>query len=1421
MNTEVQKHREKNAEFRTHHSTFNIKSLYLRGSVFIFLFSVCSFLFPICFQLHAAEPLQFRHLSLKEGLSQSPIFSIAQSHKGFIWIGSRDGLIRFDGYEFKTYRNDKITGQNISHTNIKAIYEDNHENLWIGTSAGLFLFDQKQEEFSPIDLGSPDMILGLLPGDNGELWVATNRGLKCIQLETRRLSNYLLSDQNAIDLSNIYITCLWKDEKKRIWLGMEKGIVCYSPTTGELIAQPAELADNKALQNANLFVIKQSPEGNMWFGTEDMGAFYHDVHAGTCTHFRHKSGQPQTILSNFVRDIYIADDNNVWLATRDGLSIVDLKEQQIHNYVHDSTDPNSLSHNTIWQFMKDHSGNIWMPTYAGGINIFSAHKRNFVNIGERVGTRSGLNQPLVNSILLDPEKDELWVGTDGGGLNHVDREKNTVAYYSVRSEQEHKQSNIIKSLMWDRKKQIWIGTLDGVAIFQPTTKQLRYLRIGASNRPVRVNALLSDGGKVWAGTENEGLILFDENGTVDTTFTATSGKPNSLSNNTINALIKDEAGKLWIATRNGLNMYDSQTRSMEVWSPQRDDSTRMEDRPRHLAAGVQRLAAAAAAAAGAVILSAFQDSNNRLWVGTMSGAYYFDKNNKVFHKLDIPEISDDVIQAIAEDNSGNIWFSTYNGLIRVEFLNFRTPFKADDCRITRYTAKNGLSSNQFLPQAVTKSTYGELFWGGVNGVTTFFPDRIRQNTDLPVIAITAFYIHNEEVTLHTDDSPLRSAIEDTREITLNHKQGYNIGFKFAALNFIYTESNQYAYRMKGLANNDGWNYAGNQRTVQYTNLAPGQYTFQVKAANNDGVWNENPVEIRINVLPPLWKTWWAYLLYILISLCILYYIIYFFRVRARLERSLFEEQLQSQRQEELNRIKFEFFTNVSHEIRTPLTLILAPLEKLESETRHDEKVHGQLSHIKNNAVRLLKLVNELLDFRKVETGNMKLYITLNDMVALARNVCHSFRELAHEKHITFDFHAPADKVEAYFDKDQIEKVLYNLLSNAFKFTPDGGTITCAIQQEDNYVELRVTDNGKGVETENRKKIFQRFYQAEGDAKKGTGIGLAYSKSIVELHKGTIDVDSAMKDGHISTTFYIRLQLGRDHFDANQLVVDDETGKKIAEQSVHMDTETIEPPATRKATILIVEDNAELRTFMKESLSNTYHILEAEDGEQGWAMAIESIPDIIISDIMMPKSDGLELIRQLKHDDRTSHIPFIFLTARTSYEHLVEGLETGADLYLTKPFSLKVLELNIHNMLAAREVMREKFTRRLVYEPTQMLVDSPDEKFFRKVLAIIDENISNPEFDVPTLAVEIGMSQPILYKKIRALTNMSVNDFIKSIRLQKAAQLLQQRQYGIADIAYMVGFNDRKYFSKEFKKIFDKNPSEYMNSFEENPKTDNP
>jgi len=502
------------------------------------------FLLILSVSARADNSIHFKHLSLKEGLSQSPIFSIAQSRKGFIWIGSRDGLIRFDGYEFKTHKNDKITGHSITHSNIKAIYEDKNENLWIGTSTGLFIFDQKQETFRAIDLGTMCMVLGILPGENGELWIATNRGLKCVSVKTMELIGPVLSEQNPVDLLSVSIGCLYRDEKKRIWLGLEKGVVCYSPTTGEIIKLPAELADNKELQEANLFVIKQNKEGNMWFGTEDAGAFYHDAQTAICHNYRHKVNDPQSILSNFVRDVFITDDHKVWFATRDGLSILDTQDQKMYNYTHDSTNPGSLSHNTIWQFMKDHSGNIWMPTYAGGINIFSAYKSNFTNIGEQVGNRSGLNQPLVNSILLDNEKDELWIGTDGGGLNHVDRKKNTVNHYSVRSENEQKQSNIIKSLMWDKKKRIWVGTLDGVAIFEPQSKRLQYLNLGKSHRHVRVNVLLTDGDSVWGGTENEGLLQLTENGTTDTTYYHVPGNENTLSDNTINAILKDAGGEL-------------------------------------------------------------------------------------------------------------------------------------------------------------------------------------------------------------------------------------------------------------------------------------------------------------------------------------------------------------------------------------------------------------------------------------------------------------------------------------------------------------------------------------------------------------------------------------------------------------------------------------------------------------------------------------------------------------------------------------------------------------------------------------------------------------------------------------------------------------------------------------------------------------
>lgn len=1350
-------------------------------------------LFIIRTSAQASDAIQFKHLSLQEGFSQSPVFSIIQSGKGFIWIGSRDGLIRFDGYEFKTYRSDKIVDYNITHSNIKAMYEDGDENLWIGTSNGLFIFNQRQEKFTQMDIGLSTIVFGLLPGDNNEvLWVATNRGLKCVSLATKQRVDLRLSDRNKVDLSDCLISCLCKDEKKRIWVGLDTGLVCYSPATGEMIDLPVALREEQSLQEAHLFVIKQDLQGSMWFGTEESGLYYYDVYKDVCHNYRHRNANDNSLLSNFVRDVLVIDYNKVWVATRDGLSILDKNSDQFDNYTHDSTAPSSLSHNTIWQFMKDNTGNIWLPTYAGGINIYSPSRNNFLNIGEKVGDRNGLNQPLVNSILLDDNPDEVWVGTDGGGLNFINRSEKTACYYPVSDMNSHKQSNIIKSLMWDSKKRIWIGTLDGITIFSPESKQSRYIEL-MGNKHIRVNTLLADEGMVWAGTENEGLILLTESGVVDTVFVNVSGDGQSLSNNTISAIVKDETGQLWIGTRDGLNCYDPQTKQFTRYYDEGDVGNKNKS----------------------TVLSLHQDANNRLWVGTMSGGYYFDKNKRQFYRLNASEICDDVIQAINEDNVGNIWFSTYNGIIKVDFTSFRPPFQETDYNVTRYTVQNGLSSNQFLPGATAKSAYGELFWGGVNGVTMFYPDRITKNESLPVVSITGFYIHNKEVTLHTDDSPLKSSIEDTDEITLTYKQGYNIGFKFAALNYIYAENNQYAYRMKGLANNSEWNYSGNQRNVQYTNLAPGRYLFQVKAANNDGLWNEVPVEIAINVLPPFWLTWWAYLVYIVFISGIIYYTVHFFSIRAKLERSLYEEHLQSQRQEELNRMKLEFFTNISHEIRTPLTLILAPLEQLEDEVKEDMRVSGRVRLIKENAMRLYKLVNELLDFRKVETGNMKLYITLNNIVEVTRNVFNSFQALASDKKIVFNYECQQPDIEVYFDKTQIEKVLYNFFSNAFKYTPDGGRISCALIKEDEFVEVRVTDNGIGIPESEIENVFRRFYQVEasGYPKSGTGIGLAYSNNIIEQHKGIIDVTSGMVDNEMRTTFCFKLKMGREHFDRSQLVVDDETEKQRLECFESGYAEMSTNITTGKATILIVEDNTELRTFLKESLFSFYEIWEADNGQQGWNMAIEKIPDLIVSDVMMEGINGLELAERLKSDERTSHIPIIMLTARAGYDHLVEGLETGVEVYLTKPFSLKILELNIHNLLTARNAMREKFARKLVYEPTGTEINSIDEKFLQKVLAIIEDNMSNLEFGVPVLAAEVGMSQPVLYKKIRAISDLSVNDFIKSIRMRKAARLLSECQYGVVDIAYMVGFNDRKYFSKEFKKFFGKNPSEYMNSFQ--------
>ncbi|WP_377164667.1 hybrid sensor histidine kinase/response regulator transcription factor [Mucilaginibacter terrae] len=1335
------------------------------------------------------------HFSLNEGLSQSPIFSIKQDKQGFIWIGSRDGLTRFDGYEFKIYKNYSFDKKSTNHRDINAIHEDAHGNIWIGASSGLYVFNKNKEQYNHIPVNGVGFISCFMALPNNRLLIGTNRGIKLLNCATRQIKSY-----SSFVTGNVY--SLFQERSGKVWVGLNTGVICLNSSLKNKEVLPPQIKNNIELFNAKVVAIKQDLDGDLWFGTEDAGLFWYKYATKNIINFTHKYHTSASLASDFIRDVYVHNQGQIWIATRNGLSIFNKQSQTFTNHQHHSDDQKSLSNNTIWNIMKDAAGSIWLTTYAGGLNIYNPANANFINIGERIGGSIGLNQPVVNAIVKD-ENGGLWAGTDGGGLNFIDNAHQMSSYFSVQDLAQRKNSNIIKALAPNGKDKLWVGTLDGLASINKSGGKISYLSFDGFNvglKNTRINALLTTPQGIWVAADVDGLKWLSTTGQKKEFYVHQN--KNSISSNHTNALMHDANTGIWIGTNNGLNHYDLKKQKFDHY---------LNDPARY---GYN----------SNVVLSLFTDRYKRVWVGTRAGLQLFNPRNKqVYFITEQHGLTNNVIQAIAEDKQGNLWVSTNNGLSKISFLRYNPVLKQVDYKIFNYTSTDGLASNQFMPNAVCSNKDGELLFGGVNGITAFYPEHIIKNTHQPNVIITEFMIHNQVINISSPKSPLKQPIENTRSITLKHHQNF-ISFKFSALNFVNTNKNVYAYKLQGLRYNNTWHYVNHQRLASYTGLAPGTYTFSVKAANNDGVWNNNGVSVDIEILPPFWLTWWAYVLYTLLFVGVLFAVIRFFRRQAQLERDLYYEHLQYERQQELHQMKLDFFTNISHELRTPLTLLSGPVEKLIAETQNNELINKQLYSIQNNTNRLLRLINELMDFRKAESGKIKLQVKAWKVADFTETVCQTFNQVADAKHITYSFNNFAGDTALYFDSLQMEKVFFNLLSNAFKFTHEGGVINVEVKDEGREVGIYITDNGQGIPFHHQEKLFTNFYQAgeHHQQNSGSGVGLAFSKSIVELHHGAISFESLPEEHgrNGSTCFKVSLLKGSSHFEPDELVVDAneiyepfETETRYLPETARFPDLEIINNSESKYTVLIVEDNNEVREFLVESLKETYTVQGCENGSTGFITAINSIPDLVISDVMMPEMDGMELCGKLKADERTSHIPVILLTARATTIHQVSGLTTGADAYITKPFSLQLLKLNVHNLLAARKVMQNKFSQQVTLQPKDVVINNVDEAFLSKLMKIVEDKMEDSEFDVMALSVEIGMSRPVLYRKIKGLTDLSVADFLKVTRLKRAATLLVQNKMGIADIAFSVGFSNRKHFSKEFRKQFGCAPTAYAATYE--------
>jgi ligand-binding sensor domain-containing protein/signal transduction histidine kinase/DNA-binding response OmpR family regulator len=1373
--------RRKEAVVGFHPNIFTFKPVDLNDMCQVSYSLRCLF-YKVCFALLVlmtlqgnAQTMSFNHITIENGLSSNSVLAITQDSTGFLWFGTRMGVNRYDGTRFKNYVHNAKDSNTLSNNDVISLFCDSRKTLWAGTYFGLNRYNEEKDVFERVNLNSGFITINCIYEDKkGTLWIGSSNGLYAFaNRQPDKLKVYKSGKTNSIAGNNV--RAVFEDHNGHLWVGSNNGLTRMIPQKDgyHFESFTYEPSNPRSLSAVHVTTITEDAKQQLWIGTHNSGINLFDPSTGSFTRFGKTGNSTSGLINNNIRIIASTRKGLLWVGTQEGLSIIDPVTKNIQSYQNDPGNKKSLSQNSIYSLYEDANGSVWVGTYFGGANSTYPYSTNF-SVLQNHATHSSLSNNVVSSIVEDGRQN-LWIGTEGGGLNYYNRTTNQFTVYKNKlGDAGSLGSNLVKVVMIDKEQNVWCGTHGGgLNVLDPKQNKFKrylYKENDATTLSSEVFSLMEDdNGRLWVGS-NLGLKLFSKKGTELTplSFSTINGFVNGIPARTF---YKDAEGAVWIGGVPGLYVVNG-------------NSMKELNTDLH-------------------VNNITQDKKGNIWVALSYGgiAMYNSSNGQFIRYTEKDGLPNNNIISLLEDENGFFWLSTDNGLIK-----YNPTLKTAQT----YTVSDGLAGNEFNYNSYLKDSGGEFFFGGYHGISSFFPSAIETNSYVAPVVFTGLRLFNNTVAINGEDGLLYRNINQMNRIVFTHKQNV-FTIEFALLNFIKSNKNQYAYKLEGFDKN--WNKV-TTASATYTNLPSGTYTFLVKAANNDGVWSQ-PASIELKILPPFWLTWWAYCIYVLVFAAILFLVVRFFFLRELLKK-----------EDELHQVKLNFFTNVSHEIRTHLTLIMAPVDKLLDTKQNDGFIQQQLTQVKTNANRLLKLVSELMDFRKAETNHLNLQIERHNLIPFLQDIYSSFQETSAAKHIHVSFIHDAEDIPVYFDREQLEKVFFNLLANAFKFTQEGGRISLMVEQKDNKVNISVTDNGRGIAPEYLDKLFTNFFQVadHGLQNTGYGIGLALSKNIVELHKGTISVESeqSVNGNESRTVFTVTLLQGNRHFETTNPIETNPVIKTTVVEAVpveaaHQPITTAETTKEKQFSILITEDNPELRSLVKETFIDQYNVIACEDGLQGWNTAVELIPDLIISDVMMPEMDGFTLCTKLKTDERTSHIPVILLTAKSSQNDQVSGLETGADIYITKPFSTQILELNVRNLLSAREKLRLKFSQQIIAAPeatattetaADTFVNTVDKEFLTRVMQLVDEHMDDPDFGVEKLARKVGMSPPILYKKIKAVSNMSVNEFVKSLRLKKAAQLLEQTDMTVYEVAYNVGYNDRKYFSREFKKQFGKTPSEY-------------
>ncbi|RTE54773.1 hybrid sensor histidine kinase/response regulator [Arenibacter aquaticus] len=1379
---------------------------------------ICTFFLVCCLPYSVwgqFKNLKFENLNTIDGLSSSTCTTIFQDSDGFMWFGTIDGLNKYNGYEFEIYRSILNDSTSIGNNRINTITEDKFGNLWVGTSNGLNFLDKTTYKFHRINLygdqslsKSPRKIINdlLYSPESNNLWVATNNGVIKIDLTNNpgyghplEISYYLNEASNPNTLDNNSVNFIIKDRKNALWFVTNgQYLNRYNPQKNNFDRVHINVSEPYELNHIpkNVFIDYND---DFWIGNNLSNIILWSREDNSFSHLSLVEGDIP------VRDFYQDKNGTVWVTTDGhGLFLFNKDEKiNIQNILNDPFDSFSLPNNKPSVIYQDKSGILWIGSYDKGVSKLDPSKYSFGHYYYQPNNEKGLNEKIVQAVLED-SKERIWISAYNGGLNLFNEEQLSYTHYSHDPKNPNSlSSNKILYTFESSDGAIWICTLDGgVNKFNPELQTFkRFVHKPADPNSIGESSVWTgvedDKNRLWFGLRTEGLSLLNPNTGHFNNYKNTVQNENGLASNFVFCLFIDSKNRLLIGTSLGLNYLDLD--QLEEYAPEQIQFQQIQ------ANGIE----------GTGINYITEDHVGNIWLGTDSGIFKLDGDLKLIKSYTTKnELPNNLVVGIKEDESHKLWITSKSGL---SLLNPNTD------QFRNFNEHDGLQGLEYQSKSIEKLHDGRILIGGINGFNLFDPNNFGQQS-VPKLSpqLSSFKLNNTDI--YPGDSIngrvlLNKSINETKKLSLNYNENY-ISFEFVALHFENPELIQYAYKMHGL--DDSFIDTGSNRVVNLSNLEPGNYIFEVKASL-DGQWdNADSSKIALEILPPFWKTWWMKIIYIIVGGLLFWALINYYTL-----------QVKASQRSELDQMKLEFFVNVSHEFRTPLTLILNPVDKILGSVSDSDQIKTSALTIQRSARRLLHLVNQLLDYRKMDVGMSPLQLEQGNIIKFCEDIFSLFVPLAAKKDLDYKFESNTQKITTLFDFDKVEKIITNLISNAIKFTKRGGTITVMVNKKSSkgngkrwfwskkerlkdYVEIVISDNGVGLEKEQLKNIFSRFYHPDSTTT-GTGIGLNFTKALIEIHGGEITVESRPKKG---STFTVKLPINLDSewenvenvkneflinsmnaVDYEMSIVNDESSPSTKKDLVS---------DSKRSTILIVEDNSELRKHLVKDLQNDYIIKEAANGVKGLTIAQKAFPDLIISDVMMPKMDGFELCKEIKTNFDTCHIPVLLLTARSLDNDKVEGYKSGADGYLSKPFVTSVLKARISNLLAAKNRLRERFSEIGGLIPSaEVTTNNMDEVFLDKATKIILENINNVDFKQEDLSKELGIGRSQLYRKINSLTGNNPSYFIRSIRLRYASELLQAKQYTIKEVTYMSGFNSTAYFSKTFKELFNKTPTEFM------------